>query len=49
MGLLDILTQVVNSGTVGDRHVDPVVQKAPTSVLAAGLASAFRSDQTSGT
>jgi hypothetical protein len=46
MGLLDILTQVVNSGTVTDQHVDQVVQNAPTNVLAAGLASAFRSDQT---
>lgn len=46
MGLLDILTQALNSGSVSDQHVDQVVQNAPTNVLAAGLASAFRSDQT---
>jgi len=46
MGLLDILTQVLDSGTVSDQHVDQVVQNAPPNVLAAGLASAFRSDQT---
>jgi hypothetical protein len=46
MGLLDILTQVVNSGKVSDQHVDQVVQNAPANVLAAGLAGAFRSDQT---
>jgi hypothetical protein len=46
MRLLDILTQALNSGTVSDQHVDQVVQNAPTNVLAAGLAHAFRSDQT---
>ena len=46
MGLLDILTQALSSGSVSDQHVDQVVQNAPTNVLAAGLASAFRSDQT---
>jgi hypothetical protein len=46
MGLLDILTQVVNSGTVSDQHFDQVAQNAPPNVLAAGLAGAFRSDQT---
>jgi hypothetical protein len=46
MGLLDILTQVVSSGTVSDEHFDQVAKNAPTDVLAAGLASAFRSDQT---
>jgi len=46
MGLLDILTQVVGGGTVTDQHVDQVVQNAPVNVVAAGLASAFRSDQT---
>ena len=46
MGLLDILNQVVGSGAVSDQHFDQVAQSAPPSVLAAGLASAFRSDQT---
>jgi hypothetical protein len=46
MGLLDILTQVVNSGTVSDQHFDQVAQSAPTDVLATGLAGAFRSDET---
>jgi hypothetical protein len=46
MGLLDILTQAVSSGMVSNQHVDQVVQNAPANVVAAGLASAFRSDQT---
>jgi hypothetical protein len=46
MGLLDILSQALSSGSVSDQHVDQVVQNAPTHELAAGLASAFRSDQT---
>jgi hypothetical protein len=46
MGLLDILTQVVGAGVVSDHQVDQVVQNAPTNVVAAGLAGAFRSDQT---
>jgi hypothetical protein len=46
MGLLDILNQVVGSGALSDRHFDQVAQDAPTDVLAAGLAGAFRSEQT---
>ena len=49
MGLMDILNQVVaagNSGRASDQHYDQVVQHAPGDVLSAGLAEAFRSDQT---
>jgi hypothetical protein len=43
---MDILTQVMSSGTVSDQHFDQVAQTAPADVLAKGLAGAFRSDQT---
>jgi hypothetical protein len=46
MGLMDILNQVVGGGTVSDRQFDQVVENAPADVVAAGLAGAFRSDQT---
>ena len=47
MGLMNILNQVVSSGAApSDQHFDQVAQNAPTDVLAAGLAHAFRSDQT---
>jgi len=46
MGLMDILNQVLTSGTASDQHVDQVVQSVPSDALAAGLAHAFRSDQT---
>jgi hypothetical protein len=46
MGLLDILAQAVNSGTVSEQHFDQVAQNVPSDVLSKGLAGAFRSDQT---
>ena len=46
MGLMDILNQVMASGSAGDQHFDQVAQAVPSNVLAAGLAHAFRSDQT---
>src|SRR6185369_2562298 len=47
MGLLDMLNQVLGSGEAGaQQHFDQVAQNAPSDVLATGLASAFRSDQT---
>ena len=46
MGLMDILNQVIASGNASDQHFDQVAQAVPGSVLAGGLAAAFRSDQT---
>ena len=47
MGLMDILNQALGSGSnVSDQHFDQVAQGVPGNVLAAGLAHAFRSDQT---
>ena len=46
MGLMDILNQVIASGNASDQHFDQVAQGVPGNVLAAGLAHAFRSDQT---
>ncbi len=46
MGLLDILNQVVSGGMANDQHIDQVTQNAPPEVLGAGIAEAFRSDQT---
>ena len=46
MGLLDVLTQLAGAGNVSEQHFDQVAQNAPPDVLAAGLAGAFRSDQT---
>ena len=46
MGLMDILNQVLQSGTASEQHFDQVAQNAPADVLASGLAHAFRSDQT---
>lgn len=46
MGLFDALTQLVGTGNVSEQHFDKVAQNAPPDVLAAGLAGAFRSDQT---
>ena len=46
MGLMDILNQVIAGGTASDQHFDQVAQAVPGNVLAAGLAHAFRSDQT---
>jgi len=46
MGLLDILSQVVGGKGSPEQHFDQVAQQAPPEVLASGLASAFRSDQT---
>ena len=46
MGLFDMLTQLAAAGNVSEQHFDQVAQNAPANVLAAGLAGAFRSDQT---
>lgn len=46
MGLMDILNQVIAGGTASDQNFDQVAQAVPANVLAAGLAHAFRSDQT---
>lgn len=46
MGLFDMLTQLAGAGNVTEQRFDQVAQKAPSDVLAAGLAGAFRSDQT---
>ena len=46
MGLMDILNQVIAGGTASNQHFDEVAQGVPGNVLAAGLAHAFRSDQT---
>ena len=46
MGLMDILNQVLSSGATREQQFDQAAQAAPTNVLAAGLAHAFRSDQT---
>ena len=46
MGLMDILNQVMAGGNASGQQFDQVAQAAPTNVLAAGLAHAFRSDQT---
>lgn len=46
MGLMDILNQVISGGTASDQHFDQVAESVPGNVLAAGLAHAFRSDQT---
>jgi hypothetical protein len=46
MGLMDILTQVLNSGTASDQHFDQVAQSVPSEVLAKGLAGAFRAEET---
>lgn len=46
MGLMDILNQVMAGGSASEQHFDQVAQAVPSSVLADGLAHAFRSDQT---
>jgi hypothetical protein len=46
MGLFDVLTQLAGAGNVSEQQFDQVAQNAPPDVLAAGLAGAFRSDQT---
>lgn len=47
MGLLDILTQAIGGGAgASEAQFDQVSQAASPDVLAAGLAHAFRSDQT---
>ena len=46
MGLMDILNQVMAGGNASGQQFDQVAQAAPANVLAAGLAHAFRSDQT---
>jgi hypothetical protein len=46
MGLLDLLNQVIASGQASDERFDQVAQNVPSNVLAAGLAHAFRADQT---
>lgn len=46
MGLMDILNQALAGGNPGGQQFDQVAQAAPPDVLAAGLAHAFRSDQT---
>ena len=46
MGLMDILNQVMASGSASDEHFDQVSKAVPSDVLADGLAHAFRSDQT---
>ncbi len=46
MGLLDIVNQVIASGHASEQHFDQVAQNVPPNVLAAGLAHAFRADQT---
>ena len=46
MGLLDILNQVVGGGANAEAHFDQISQAAPSGAVAAGLAHAFRSDQT---
>ncbi|MFC3111438.1 hypothetical protein ACFOFO_26445, partial [Undibacterium arcticum] len=46
MGIMDILTQVISSGTASDQHFDQVAQSVPSDVLAKGLAGAFRADET---
>ena len=46
MGLMDILNQVLTTGTASDQHFDQVAQNVPSDVLASGLAHAFRADQT---
>jgi hypothetical protein len=46
MGLMDILNQALAGGNASAQQFDQVAQAAPPDVLAAGLAHAFRSDQT---
>jgi hypothetical protein len=46
MGLMDILNQVMAGGGNSAQQFDQAAQAAPASVLASGLAHAFRSDQT---
>ena len=46
MGLMDIVNQALGSGNVSAQQFDQVAQAVPSSVLASGLANAFRSDQT---
>jgi outer membrane lipoprotein SlyB len=46
MGLMDVFSQVLSAGQASDQHFDQVSQAVPTDVVAAGLAHAFRSDQT---
>jgi hypothetical protein len=46
MGLMDILNQVLAGSGASAQQFDQVAQAAPASVLASGLAHAFRSDQT---
>lgn len=46
MGFLDMLTQFTGASTVSGQHFDQVAQNAPPGAVAAGLAGAFRSDQT---
>jgi hypothetical protein len=46
MNLLDLLAQATNQPHVSDQQFDQVAQAAPSDLLAQGLASAFRSDQT---
>lgn len=45
MGILDILTQAMSSGS-GSQQFGQVAQNAPSDVLAKGLAAAFASEQT---
>jgi hypothetical protein len=42
---MDILDQALTGGSA-EQHFDKAAQEAPSDVLASGLASAFRSDQT---
>ena len=46
MGLMDILNQVLAGGSATGAQFDQAAQEAPANVVAAGLAHAFRSDQT---
>ncbi|WP_338415720.1 hypothetical protein [uncultured Sphaerotilus sp.] len=46
MNLMDILAQATGSNNVSNQQFDQVAQAAPSDLLAQGLASAFRSDQT---
>lgn len=46
MGLLDALSQMVSSGSLGEADVDHVTRNAPADALGSALAGAFRSDGT---
>ena len=46
MGLMEILNQVLAGGTATGQQFDQAVNEAPPDTVAAGLAHAFRSDQT---